>query len=114
MAFEHEKRSARHILAAIEDAELSATATFHLLEDADPTLVHFVFAWLRAHYPSSHPSSDGVLGRLSELCTEHPAAARIARKGGEDSIVAWFEENHTYREFPADAFIDLVIDKLEG
>lgn len=114
MAFEHEKRTARSILAAIEDAQLSATNTYHLIADADPTLVYFIFAWLRAHYPSHHPSSDGVLGRLGELCTEHPEAARIAKKGEADSIVAWFEEGHSYRTYAADEFINLIVDKLES
>ncbi len=114
MSFETEKREARAILAAIEDSGPTPAQTFRLMQDADPALVHFVFAWLRAHYPSSHPSSDGVLGRLGALVTEHPAAAKMARKGAEDSLVAWFEESHSYRELDADTFIDLVVEKLEG
>jgi hypothetical protein len=114
MSFETEKREARAILAAIEDGGPTPAQTFRLLQGADPTLVHFVFAWLRAHYPSSHPSSDGVLGRLGTLCTEHPQAARMARTGGEDPLVAWFAEAHSYRALDADAFIDLIVEKLEG
>jgi len=114
MPFENEKREARALLAAIEDFGSSPAQTFRLIEDADPTLVHFVFSWLRAHYPSSHPSSDGVLGRLGALCTEHPAAARKARKGAEDPLVSWFDGAHSYRALDADAFVDLVVEKLEG
>ena len=84
-----------------------------MVKDADPTLVYFVFAWLRANYPASHPAADAILGRLGELCTKHPEAARIATKGG-DSLLEWFEDAYSYRDFAADEFIDLVVEKLEG
>lgn len=114
MSFEHEKQVARSILSAIEDAGVSPGQTFDLMREADPTLIYFLFAWLRAHYPSSHPSGDGVLGRLTALCTEHPKAARMARAGESDSIVGWFEDGHSYRDFDSREFIELVVDKLEG
>lgn len=114
MAFELEKRNAQRILEGLEDARIGTRETFDLVCEADPTLVFFLFAWLRARYPSSHSASDGVLGRLGKLCTEHPEAARIARKGEADPVVAWFEEGHTYREFSANDFIELVVDKLES
>lgn len=114
MSFEHEKRVAGSILSAIEDAGTSPAQTFDLIRDADPALVHFIFGWLRAHYPSTHPSGDGVLTRLAALCTEHPQAARMARVGESDSIVGWFEDGHSYRDFAASDFIDLVVEKLEG
>ena len=82
--------------------------------ESDPALVYFLFAWLRARYPSHHPDSDGVLGRLGALCTEFPAAARKAHKGQADSIVTWFEDGHSYRDYTAAAFIELVVDKLES
>jgi len=114
MAHEQEKRNARRILEGLEDARLSTPETFHLVSDADPALVYFLFAWLRARYPSSHPASDGVLGRLGTLCTDHPQVARMALAGEADSIVAWFEEGHSYRDYTSREFIELVIDKLEG
>lgn len=114
MSFEHEKATARRILAGIEDAVGTTTQTWHLVSEADPTLVYFLFSWIRAHYPSSHSDSDGVLGRLGELLTEHPEAARIAKKGAGDSLVAWFEEAHSYRQMSGPDFIELVVDKLEG
>ncbi|MCP4867808.1 MAG: hypothetical protein GY898_03725 [Proteobacteria bacterium] len=114
MAFEHEKRTARAILAAIEDAQLNTANTWHLIEDADPTLVYFLFAWLRARYPASHPASDGVLGRLGALVTEFPAAARLAKKGEKDSLVPWFEEGHSYRDYSNQEFVELIVDKLES
>lgn len=114
MSFDFEKRSARRLLAAIEDGTLDASATHHLVTQADPALVHFVFAWIRAWYPASHPASDAVLGRLAELCTRFPDAARKAKEGAGDPIVEWFEDEYAYRDFRPDAFIDLVVEKLEG
>ncbi len=38
----------------------------------------------------------------------------MARAGASDPIVAWFEEAHSYRDLSGPAFIELIIDKLEG
>ena len=114
MAFNMEKAEARRLLGALEDGTLGASDTFHLVEEADPTLVYFVFAWLRAWYPPSHPASDAVLGRLGELCSRYPKAARMAKDGKEDALVEWFEDAYGYRDFQAAEFIDLVVEKLEG
>ena len=114
MAFNIEKAAARRLLGALEDGKLEAPDTFQLVEEADPTLVYFVFAWLRARYPSSHSASDGVLGRMSELCSRYPKAARMAQDGKEDPLVEWFEDAYGYRDFRAAEFIDLVVEKLEG
>ena len=114
MAFKMEKAAAQRLLGALEDGKLGATDTFHLVEQADPTLVYFVFAWLRAQYPPSHPASDAVLGRMGELCSRYPKAARMAQDGKEDPIVEWFEDAYNYRDFRAVEFIDLVVEKLEG
>jgi hypothetical protein len=48
MVFNIEKAAARRLLGALEDGKLEAPDTFQLVEEADPTLVYFVFAWLRA------------------------------------------------------------------
>jgi hypothetical protein len=114
MAFETEKRTAQSILSAIEDGGSSSDSMMRLIVEQDPALIHLLFSWIRAHYPSSHSASDGVLGRLGELVTEHPKAARMARTGSTDFIVAWFEETHTYRELAGPQFIDLIVEKLEG
>jgi len=114
MAFNMEKAAARRLLGALEDAKLGTSDTFRLVEKADPALVYFVFTWLRARYPSSHPASDGVLGCMGELCSRYPKAARMAQDGKEDPIVEWFEDAYNYRDFQAAEFIDLVVEKLEG
>lgn len=84
------------------------------MEEADPTLVYFIFTWLRAWYPPSHPAADAVLGRLGELCSLHPEAARRAKEGQKDALVEWFEDAYSYRDFRGAEFIDLVVEKLEG
>ena len=114
MAFNTEKAAARRLLQALEDGTLGASDTFHLVAAADPTLVYFVFAWLRAWYPASHPASDAVLGRIGELCSRYPKAARMAQDGKSDPLVEWFEDDYGYRDFRGAEFIDLVVEKLEG
>ncbi len=114
MEFDSEKAAAERLLGALEDGRLDAADTFYLVEKADPTLVYFLFAWLRAWYPPSHPAADAVLGRLGDLCSQYPAAARIAKEGQKDAVVAWFEDAYGYRDFRAAEFIALVVEKLEG
>jgi hypothetical protein len=114
LAFSHEKQAARYLISAIEDGKLSTAQASRAFEDADPALVHFVFAWLRAWYPPSHPAADAVLGRLGQLVSQHPAAARLAKEGQQDAIVAWFEDAYSYRDLRADEFVDLIVEKLEG
>ncbi|MFT6396470.1 MAG: hypothetical protein ACJAYU_001213 [Bradymonadia bacterium] len=114
MAFDEEKRAARSLLAAIEDGTTSTSDTYYQLKDADPTLVYFIFTWIRATYPPSHPAAGGVLGRLGDLCTKYPDAARIAASGKADSVVDWFEDAYEYREYGSAEFVDLIVEKLEG
>ena len=114
MAFEQLKRDAQRILEGLEDAKLNTDQTYHLVVEADPTLVFFLFAWLRANYPSTHSASDGVLGRLGELVTKYPTVARMARAGESDAVVAWFQDAYGYRDFRSREFLDLVVDKLES
>ncbi len=113
MAFEHEKRQATRMLEGIENGSLKVWQSRDLLQEADPTLAYFVFTWLRAHYPPSHPAAEGVLGRLAEICAD-PAIPRRIKAGGADPLVEWFEEAYAYRDLDRAAFIDLIVDKLEG
>lgn len=114
MSFVHEKRVATRMIDALENATLDTDDVRPLLEEADPALVYFLFAWLRAHYPASHSASDGVLGRIVEVCRQSPTVARMAKAGEKDAIVQWFEESYDYREMSRTPFIDLIVDKLEG
>lgn len=114
MAFESEKREAARLLAALEDARLSTADTRHLAEAADPALVYLIFGWLRAWYPSHHSAHEGVMARILALCQASSRTAKVARSGGDDAIVAWFEETYAYRELDRETFISTVVDKLEG
>ncbi|MCP4224881.1 MAG: hypothetical protein GY773_16210 [Actinomycetia bacterium] len=114
MAFDYEKREALRLLKGIEDGGHKPFQLAELVKAADPTLVFLVFGWFRAWYPSSDPAADGVLGRLAEVCTRYPAAARRAKAGEGDPIVEWFLDEHSYRELRANEFIELVVEKLES
>ena len=85
-----------------------------LTSEADPAFVYLMFAWLRARYHSGHPASDGVLGRIVEVCTKSPTVVRSLRSGEADPISEWFEETYEVRDLDRDAFIDVVVEKLEG
>lgn len=114
MAFEHEQRQARRILDGIEQGSMTAAQSSQAIEGADPTLVYFIFSWLRSHYGPNNPAAEGVIGRLVEVCKQYPAVARMAKEGEADSLVAWFEDAYAYRDLDATAFIELVVEKLEG
>ena len=114
MEFAHEKRTARHMLSALEDGSQSIEDMRGLYEEADPALVYLLFGWLRDRYPASHGASVGVLGRIVGLCQASSVVAKAARTGEKDAIAQWFEETHSYREMERDDFIDLIVEKLEG
>lgn len=101
------------MLEGIERGTMTASESFGLLDDADPTLVYFVFKWLRTWY-RDHPAAEGVLGRLGEVCSAHPSLTRKAKAGGEDSVVEWFEGTYGYKDLSAEELIEIVIEKLEG
>ncbi len=114
MAFEHEQKQALRILEGIEHGSMSAPESFNLLDDADPTLVYFIFTWLREHYHASHPAAEGVIGRLVAICDKYPAITRKAKGGGSDPVVTWFEDAYTYRDVGSREFVALIVEKLEG
>lgn len=113
MSFAQEQREALHLLQGIENGTLSATQASHLIEDADPALVYFIFTWLRSRY-ANHPAAEGVVGRLVELTNNYPTVKARMSEGKSDSIVTWFEDEYSYKDFTAPAFIELIIEKLEG
>ncbi len=92
---------------------MTAAQSADLVEDADPALVYLIFTWLRRRY-ADHPNADAVLGRLLAVTNRDPKIARKMKEGQADPVVAWFEEEHQYRDLFAKDFIDLVVDKLES
>jgi hypothetical protein len=113
MSFAQEQREALHLLEGIENGTLSATQASHLIADADPALVYFIFTWLRSRY-ANHPAAEGVIGRLVELTNNYSTVKAKMNEGKSDSIVTWFEDEYSYKNFTGPAFIELVIEKLEG
>ena len=113
MAFAQEQREALHLLEGIENGTLSASQASHIIEDADPALVYFIFTWLRNRY-ANHPAAEGVFGRLVELTNGYRTVKAKMTEGKSDPIVSWFEEEHNYRDFGSTEFIALVVEKLEG
>ena len=113
MAFEHEQRQAMALLKGIEDGTMTASQSFGLIEDADATLVYFIFTWLREHY-RDHPAAEGVIGRIVAITDKYSSVTRTVKEGQADSVVTWFEDNYSYRDLRADNFIAQVVEKLEG
>lgn len=114
MAFEQEQRDALHLLQGIENGTMATGEAAHRISQADPALVYLLLTWLRSHYGGDHPAAAGVIGRLVELTGRNPGVKAVMREGQSDSIVAWFEEEHSYRDFSATGFVALVVEKLEG
>ena len=114
MAFAQEQQDALYLLQGIENGTLAPSTAARLVSEADPALVYFIFTWLRARYGGDHPAAEGVIGRLVELTNGYNSVKEQMREGKQDSIVDWFEDEYSYRDFTAPAFIELVIEKLEG
>ena len=113
MAFEHQQKAALRIVHSIEDGTTSNADAFALIEAADPTLVYLLLTWMRSHY-QSHAAGDAVLGRLAAISNAYPAVAKKLKEGQADSVVEWFEDAYSYREFDAKTFVALIVDKLES
>lgn len=114
MAFEHEQAHALRIIEGIEQGTMSASESYSLLRDADPTLVHFIMKWLRKRYHRDQPAAEAVIGRVIELCSLHPDILARAKEGQDDPVVSWFEDAYSYRKLEAAEFVALIIEKLEG
>ncbi len=114
MAFEQERREALHLLRGVENGTLRAADAAHVIGESDPALVYLILTWIRSRYGGDHPAAEGVLGRLVELSTRHASVKAKMREGKADPIVAWFEDEYSYRDLQAEDFIALIVEKLEG
>lgn len=92
---------------------MQAEESYRELLEADPTLVHLIFRWLRKRY-RDHPGAEGVLGRLAAVCNEHRDITRHAKAGADDPVVGWFESTYKYKDLDSQEFIDIIVEKLEG
>lgn len=92
---------------------MTAAQSADALDEADPALVYFIFTWIRRRY-ADHPNADAVVGRLLAVTERAPSLAAKLKEGHADPVVAWFEEEHAYRDFGAKDFIHVIVEKLEG
>ena len=113
MAFEMEQREARRLLDGVEQGSLSLVEMGRLIEAAEPTWIYLMFTWLRTRY-AKHPAAEGVLGRMLQLSKKYRFVAAKMREGQADPLSKWFEETYEYREFDADSFVALIVEKLES
>ncbi len=113
--YEMIKRDANRFLDAIESGNLPTADAFNVLRYLDPLLAYFLLAYLREKHHVTDTSS-GPGERLLSLVSTYPDAGKLAKRPNSDPIVEWFEDSFTMREFfgRRDAFVDLIIDKLEG
>lgn len=102
------------MLTGIEQGLMTPDEVYPLLEAADPTLVYFIFKWIKKYYHREHDDFEVVRGRLSDVKNSYRSLTRKAKAGEEDPVVEWFEGTHRYSELEAPEFIDIVVEKLEG
>lgn len=114
MAFAQEQQDALYLLQGIENGTLGTSTAARRIEEADPALAYFIVTWLRERYGRDHPAAEGVVGRLVELTSGYSSVRDQLREGKSDSIVTWFEEEYSYRDFDAQRFVELIVEKLEG
>ncbi len=112
MEFVQQTKAALRILEGIEQGSMSAADSSELVEKADPALVYLIFTWLRQRY-ANDPASEAVLGRLAAV-SNHGGVAKKMKDGHADPVVAWFEDEHSYRDLAAREFVTLIVEKLEG
>ncbi|HET9992702.1 MAG TPA: hypothetical protein VFQ65_29410 [Kofleriaceae bacterium] len=112
MEVEQHQRAAHRILEGIEEGKLSAADSQAIVEDADPALVYLLFTWLRKRY-KDHPNADAVIGRLVDV-SNRGSISKQMNEGKADPVSRWFEEGYSYKDYNAQEFIELVVDKLES
>lgn len=113
--YEMIKRDSNRFLDSIEEGNLPTADGFNLLRNFDPLLAYFLLYYLREKHHVTE-SSSGPGERLLSLVSTYPDAGKLAKRPGNDPIVDWFEDTYSVREFfgRRDAFVDIVVDKLEG
>jgi hypothetical protein len=111
-----ERSESLRLLQGIEAGTLSTADAFNISDKIDPTLLYFVFRYLRESYPATNPSSKGVLERMVEISSTYPQLVAKAKKGEKDPIREWFDETYSIRDFRenSEEFIDLIYGKIDG
>ncbi|PRP90690.1 hypothetical protein ENSA5_62360 [Enhygromyxa salina] len=112
--FAREKRETLVLLRGIVQGLADPAESDRKLEAADPTLVYFLFRWIKKYYHRDQEGADIVRARLREVTNANRGLTRKAKDGEVDPIVEWFEGNYRYRELSAEQLVDIVVEKLEG
>jgi hypothetical protein len=113
MSFDRAVTAALRILEGIEEGTMSTADSCALVHDADPALIYLMFTWLRRRY-ADNPNADAVIARLLAVIERDPKVANKMKEGQQDSVVEWFEDEHSYQQFARRDFVELIVDKLES
>lgn len=111
-----DKGQALRFLQGMEAGTLSASDGYNILKDRDPVLVYFLLRFLKEKYNQTHPDARSLNERLLELTSTYDDLKKMLRAGEQDPMREWFDDSHSVREFARDseAYVDLIVDKLEG
>ena len=112
--FVEEKKHAYAVLQGIAQGTAMADESFEHLKDAEPVFVYFIFRWLKKFYHKDHDDYEFVRANLGDVRNSYRQLTRMAKDGEDDPLVEWFEGHYRYRELDAVAFVDLIVEKLEG
>jgi hypothetical protein len=109
-------RDALRLLEGLESGQISSSDAYQIASNIDPFLLASIFKYLRSKYPPTSQASGGVLSRLVELGSTYPEIVARIKKGEKDILFEWFEETYDMQSFfsSAKAFIDIIVDKIEG
>ena len=116
MSLDHIVRESFRFLDGIESGSLNGADAYQIADDMDPFLLYAIFQYLRAKYPATNPSSQGVLSRMVELSSTYPEIVTKVKKGEGDVLTEWFEDTYSTSEFYADpeGYLRILVEKLEG
>ena len=111
-----DKSQSIRFLSGLESGTLSSSDAYNIVKDKDPVLVYFLLRYLKDKYSASQPEAAAVHGRLLELTTTYDDIKKMLRAGEQDAMREWFDDSYSVREYQRDpeAYVDLIIDKLEG
>lgn len=106
------KKNVDRFMDIIEGGVIPLEDALPVAEKLDPLLLYFVLRYLKETYGRD---SQGPNARLLQFLSAYPTIARHAVKPKNEPMVEWFDDSHSMRSFRnRDAFVDLIIDKLEG
>ncbi len=108
-------RDGARFLIGLEDGNLDQHELFNLADELDPVILALSVQYLRQKY-SQRPESSGIIARLAGFTSHYPDMVSKIKDGEKDPITEWFHETYNFHEYynDPDAFMTLIVDKLEG